>query len=67
MPRAEQDLDCTEEEWAAFIRLVEEIGEKEIQDMIERQKKGTPEPPPPQVANPGMLYYWHHLMGGGDD
>lgn len=65
--RADQDLDCTDEEWAAFIKQVEEMGDKEIEQVLERQQKGTPEPPPVAVENPGLLYYWNRLMDGGDD
>jgi len=65
--RAEQDLDCTEAEWAAFIRRVEDLGAREIEKMLARQKAGTPEPPPAVEANPSMLYYWTHLMGGGNE
>ena len=64
--RAEMDLDCTDEEWSEFIKRVEAIGEKEIEQMIARQKEGKPEPTPTPVDG-SMLYYWHHLMGGGDD
>jgi len=66
MPKVDQDLDCTDEEWAAFIKRVEEMGEEEIQKMIERQKAGVAEPAPVKETNPSLQYYWHHLMGGGD-
>lgn len=64
--RAEMNLDCTDGQWAAFIKRVEAIGEKEIQAILECQKKGTPAPRPVAETHPGMLYYWQHLMGGGD-
>jgi hypothetical protein len=67
MPKAEQDLDCTDDEWSSFIKHVEEMGEKEIEKMLARQKVGEPEPEPVAVTHPGMLYYWTHLMGGGDE
>jgi hypothetical protein len=65
--RAEQDLDCTDEEWAAFIRRIQEMGEQDIEKMLARQKAGTPEPKQPPPIDPTLLYYWSHLMGGGDE
>lgn len=61
------DLDCTDKEWDAFIKVVEALGEQEIQQILERHKTGTPEPRPVAEANPSMLYYWQHLMGGVDE
>jgi hypothetical protein len=65
--RAEMDLDCTDEEWDAFIKVVEALGEREIQQILERHKTGKPEPRPVAEVNPSMLYYWQHLMGGVDE
>ena len=42
--RAEQELDCTSEQWADFIKKIEELGDKEVERILERRKKGQPEP-----------------------
>jgi len=60
------DLDCTDAEWAEFIKQIEAIGAFEIEQMVARQKAGTPEPPPAPPIDGSMLYYWQHLMGEGD-
>lgn len=66
-PRAEMDLDCTDEEWAAFIKKVERMGEQEIERMLERQQAGKPPSAPAPQIDPSTLYYWTHLMGGEGD
>ena len=57
------DLDCSHKEWAEFIKKVEAIGEAEIEQLLERQKEGKPEPKTAPQIDPSMLYYWQHLMG----
>ena len=67
-PKADMDLDCTDEEWAAFIKQVEEMGEREVEQMEQRRKEGkVAEPKQASKTNPSLLYYWTHLVGGGNE
>ena len=65
-PRAEQDLDCTDEEWAAFVKKIEAMGEAEIEQIKERIANGVKELKSAPQVDPSILYYWNHLMGEGD-